>query len=234
MNIKGFAAGAVLALAAAVTIGGCERVSDEAFGARVRAYLLKHPEVLEETINQLQANRAKAAIDTHRMAIERDPRDFVANPGGKITVTEFYDYNCTFCKAAAPQIMTLIRDNPDVRFVFKEYPVLNADSQRAAALALAARDSGKYLALYQRFFSAQGHLDADGMRSAMTAAGINPATVESKAISPAIREHLMDTQQLAHDVGIEGTPNFVVGDQIVVGGNIEKLTRAINQARRKS
>jgi len=217
-----------------VALGGCQRETDEAFGKRVRTYLLKHPEVLEETIAQLNANRTKVAIDRNRAAIERDPRDFVANPKGKITVTEFFDYNCTYCKAAAPQVLAMIRDNPDVRFVFKEYPVLSADSERASALAIAAKDSGHYIALHRQFYSAEGHLDAEGMRAAMAAAGLNPTSIENRALSLQVRQQLVDTHQLAGELGIEGTPNFVVGDQIVVGGNMDKLMRAINEARRKA
>lgn len=228
---------AVILLALAgifAALGACQRETDEAFGKRVRTYLLKHPEVLEETIAQLNANRMKVAIDRNRAAIERDPRDFVANPKGKITVTEFFDYNCTYCKAAAPQVLAMIRDNPDIRFVFKEYPVLSADSERAAALAIAAKDSGHYIALHRQFFATEGHLDAGSMRAAAAAAGLDPANLENRALSLQIRQQMVDTHRLAGEIGIEGTPNFVVGDQVIAGGNMDRLMRAINEARRKA
>jgi protein-disulfide isomerase len=228
----------VLLFTAGFLLGGCQKTSDAVFGARVRSYLLKHPEVLEEAINQLAANQAKAqvehsrqAINRYRGAIERDPRDFVANPNGKITVTEFYDYNCTYCKAAAPKIVALIRNNPDVRFVFKEYPVLGEDSVKAAALALAARDQGQSMTLYQRFYSVPGHLDETGMEAGLLTAGLNVGAIKSKAISESVQKHLADNHALGSQIGIEGTPNFVVGNQIVVGADMDKLMAAINQVR---
>src|SRR6202000_1390385 len=104
--------------------------SDQAFDTRVHDYIISHPEVIQEAIAKLQAKQdaeaatqAKAAIAQHRQALERDPRDFVANPGGRITVTEFYDYRCPHCINAAPAVLKIIHDQPDVRFVFKEFPI---------------------------------------------------------------------------------------------------------------
>jgi len=227
-------------LGAAALTSGCEKVSDAAFEGKVRRYLLRHPEVIEEAVNQLNSNRAKAetekaraAISRHRNAIERDPRDFVMNPTGKITVTEFYDYNCTYCKAAAPQVLALIRENPDVRFVFKEFPIFGGDSDKASALALAARDQGKSLTLYREFFSAPTHLDQPGMERILAAAGLNVAQMEERAGSPAIKTHLEDTRALAEAIGVVGTPNFVVGDGLYPGASLDALRRAIMEARQK-
>ncbi len=230
-----------LAMAAVLLAGGCQKASDAVFDARVRAYLLQHPEVIEEAVNKLNENKARDeaakardAIARSRDAIERDPRDFVANPNGKITVTEFYDYNCTYCKAAAPQILALIAANPDVRFVFKEYPIFGGDSDRAAALALAAKSRGKYLALYQQFFAAKAHLDLPEMERVMVTQGLDPAAMERDGSSDAIRKHLSDTHDLAGRLGINGTPSFVIDGALLAGADIEALKRAITEARRKA
>ncbi|MGA2951465.1 MAG: thioredoxin domain-containing protein, partial [Caulobacteraceae bacterium] len=137
---------ALLAAAAALTLAGCQRDSDAAFGERVRAYLLAHPEVLEEATQRLQDSqeaKAQAAmrqgetqLPALRAAVERDPRDFVANPNGKVTVTEFYDYRCPHCINMAPQIVAMIKGHPEVRFVFKEMPIFGAESDHAAYAAL--------------------------------------------------------------------------------------------------
>src|SRR6201999_4233380 len=98
--------------------------------------ILEHPEIIEEAAIKLETKKAEEAaaeaqrvsqvlIPRHREAIERDRRDFVANPSGKITVTDFFDYRCGYCRAAAPEVLRLIRENPDVRLVFKEYPILS-------------------------------------------------------------------------------------------------------------
>ena len=123
----------------AAVLSGCQPSGgdDAAFGARVHAYLLAHPEVIQESAQRLQAKFAaddeatmrngRAQIPRLRSAIERDPADLVANPGGRVTVTEFYDYRCPHCVNAAPKVLDLIRTHPEVRFVFKEMPDLRPD-----------------------------------------------------------------------------------------------------------
>ena len=228
-------------LAALLTAGGCQKASDQVFDARVRAYLLRHPEVIEEAVNKLNDNKAKEAaakaqdiINRRRQDIDRDPRDFVANPNGKVTVAEFYDYNCTYCKAAAPQILDLIRRNPDVRFVFKEYPIFGGDSDRAASLALAAKTHGKYLQLYQQFFGVAQHLDQAAMERIVAAAGLDKTALEAEAVSDPIRKQLVDTHALAEQIGINGTPTFIVDGKMLTGADIPALTRAIAEARTKA
>jgi len=101
-----------VALAALLSLTACQKAEDVAFGQKVRAYLLAHPEVIEEAVQKLQekkqveaANIAKVGLVKHRDALERDPRDFVANPNGKITVVEFFDYRCGYCKVSAPEVL---------------------------------------------------------------------------------------------------------------------------------
>jgi protein-disulfide isomerase len=125
--------------ACALALSGCNK-SDQAFDARVHDYIVSHPEVIQEAMTRLQARQdaaaavqAKTAIATNRQALERDPRDFVANPNGRITVTEFYDYRCPHCITAAPTVLKIIHDQPDVRFVFKEFPIFGAVSEKASA-----------------------------------------------------------------------------------------------------
>jgi thiol-disulfide isomerase/thioredoxin len=95
----------------------------------------------------------------YRQALERDPRDFVANPNGSITVVEFFDYRCGYCKLAAPQIVELIQKNPDVRFVFKDFVIFGHDSEVAARMVLGAKDQGKSIELHKRLM-AEKSLDA--------------------------------------------------------------------------
>ena len=145
----------LLAAAASFALVGCTRAAeDTAFNAKVHAYLLAHPEVIQEAVEKLQEKRqteaeaqykqsldkGKAALPRFRQALERDPRDFVANAGGKVTVTEFYDYRCPHCINVAPKVVDLIKSNPDIRFVFKEMPIFGATSEHAARAAIAAKD----------------------------------------------------------------------------------------------
>ena len=134
--------------ASTLALAACDRTGDDAFGEKVRAYLLEHPEVIEEAVQKLGEKReieaaqaATSAIETHRAALERDPRDFVANPNGTITVTEFFDYRCGYCKIAATEMASIIEENPNVQVVFKEFPIFGEqyDETEANLLNLLAK-----------------------------------------------------------------------------------------------
>ena len=140
---------------AGLALAGCERPApkpSDRFGEKVRAYLLEHPEVLMEASQKLQekqasqqAASAQKAIGQYRQAIERDPRDIVINPNGSVTVTEFFDYRCGYCRHAAPEIVDLVQKNPDIRLVLKDFVIFGHDSEAAARLARGAKDQGKSL-----------------------------------------------------------------------------------------
>jgi protein-disulfide isomerase len=229
----------LIAAAAILSLAACGKTNDPIFDAKVRAYLLEHPEVIEEAMVKLQEKRdsqavaeARAALPKYRASLERDSRDFVANPSGAITVTEFFDYQCTYCKAAAPEVVKLIADNPDVRFVFKEMPIFGAVSNQAASSVLAAGDR-TYLALYSRFFAAQ-HLDAGSIDQALTDVGLDPAHIKERAATANVQRHLLDNHALASALKIEGTPTFVIGDQIIPGADLPALKAAIARQRKKT
>jgi protein-disulfide isomerase len=224
--------------AGALALSGCGKADDAAFDARVRAYLLNHPEVIQEAIDKLQAKQdartaaqAKLAIGKNRDAIERDPRDFVANPTGKITVTEFYDYRCPHCVNAAPAVLSLIQSNPDVRFVFKEFPIFGAASDKAAAAAIAVKhDGGDYLGVYKDFMAARP-LDDAAVDRILTAHGVAPATINNAQLKAAAASQLADVRKLAIGIGIEGTPAFIIGDTLVPGEDMDAVKAAITAAR---
>lgn len=225
---------------AGLALGACQP-SDQAFGERVRAYLLAHPEVLQQASERLQAkqdadvaaaqSKAEASLPKLRAAIERDPRDFVANPAGKITVTEFYDYRCPHCANIAPKVVALIRGNPDVRFVFKEMPIFGATSEHAAYAALAVKkDGGDYLGLYQALMSAHPLEDADIDRIAVS----KGARATDIAPNGANTAQLARTSALFNQLALDGTPGFVVGDKIIDGEAMDEIQAAIAKARRES
>lgn len=222
-----------LALTAALALSACSQPADAQFGAKVRAYLLEHPEVLEEVATklnekkQLAAMRASAdALDKYRAQLERDPRDFVANPNGKFTVVEFFDYRCGYCKVVAPEVTKLIQENPDVRFVFKEFPIFGQTSDTAARVALTADGKKKGLELYSRLMREKA-LDEAGIDRHLAAVGLDPAAVRKAAAHPAIDRQIADVRQLAGALGLEGTPAFVVGDTLIPGADVNALRAAI-------
>jgi protein-disulfide isomerase len=219
-------------------LGACAPAKpDKAFGEKVRAYLLEHPEVLLEVSAKLEQKQAaktaetgRKAIGQYRQAIERDPRDFVANPNGSVTVTEFFDYRCGYCKQAAPEIVKLIQENPDVRFVFKDFVIFGHDSEVAARLFLGAKDQGKDLALHQALMAEKSLDEAAALRIA-TGLGIDVAKARAVGGSQATTQHLADTHGLATALAIEGTPAFIVGDQLIPGADMNALKLAIAQAK---
>jgi protein-disulfide isomerase len=229
----------LLIVAASLTLAACQPGvgADKAFGDRVRTYLLAHPEVLEEANQKMQANaearveaaqrRAEANLPALRAAIERDPRDFVANTSGRITVTEFYDYRCPHCISMAPKLLALIRERPTVRFVFKEMPIFGAESEHAAYAALAVKKAGgDYLGLYQTLMATRP-LDDTSIDGIAVAKGARKADITPGPVSTA---QLAATSALFDKLALDGTPGFVIGNHIMAGDDMVALEAAIDRA----
>jgi protein-disulfide isomerase len=166
----------------------------------------------------------------YRQALERDPRDFVANPNGSITVVEFFDYRCGYCKLAAPQIVELIQKNPDVRFVFKDFVIFGHDSEVAARMVLGAKDQGKTLELHKRLM-AEKSLDAAGVMRIAQELGIDMTKARAAGEPPRPSPSTWPTPRSGQALAIEGTPAFFVGDTMIPGADMHALNLAIDQAR---
>lgn len=226
------------ALAALLALGlaACEPASDAAFGAKVRAYLLEHPEVLQEAYEKLQEKQqaealkaAAAALKENRKALERDPRDHVINPNGKVTVVEFLDYNCGYCKLISPEVMALARD-PEVRLVLKDMTIFGAASEYAAAGSRLAGSNDQYLALHKAFM-AQKPLDEAAVTRILASHGIDPAAARARLQSSEQQAYLADQHKLAAALGIQGTPAFVIGDMMIPGADPAALKEAVEAAK---
>ena len=244
--------GRVLAAAVAVlSLAACSKpvdkpvaaAEDSAFHEKVVAYLADHPGVIQEGItaytdkqHALAAQKASAAISTRHQALDADARDFVANPDGKITVVEFFDYRCPYCKADQPALKSLIESDKDIRFVFKEYPIIpDQDGQvgvslRAAEAALAAKRAGKYLQVHDAMMSAPDLDDAAIVRI-LRDNGVDGG--QSMPSGPDL-DHINDVRKLAQEVHVSGTPAFIVGDTLVGSSSLPQLAAAIAQARKAS
>jgi protein-disulfide isomerase len=221
-----------------------ESAADQAFGERVRTYLLNHPEVLAEVFERLQAKEtaqkaesARTAITSRRGLLEHDPRDGVlGNRNGRVTVVEFFDYRCPFCKAAEPDVEKLLADNPDVRLVLKQLPILDVEDQThisedATRAALAAKAQGRFPAVH-RGLLAQKSLTEDGIIAVLKANGVDLAAARPVETAPATTSVIAETHALAQALGIDGTPAFVVGDQMIAGAQMDALRAAVAAARK--
>jgi protein-disulfide isomerase len=221
---------------AALTLAGCQKVEDQAFGMRLHAYLRDHPEVVREAAQKLRDKRAAAArqaLIAARSRLETDPRDFVANPGGHVTVVQFFDNRCLYCSAAAPEVLALIAQNPDVRFVFKQYPIFGSTSDYAARVSLTAQGKARGLELY-RAFLAQKDLTPAQIDALAAKAGLEPTALQLAAADPAIEEQIRDTRALAQEIDVRGAPTFVVAGEIIQGADMERVRAAITRARSSS
>jgi protein-disulfide isomerase len=226
----------LLAALAALTLAGCQKADDAVFGQRVHAYLMAHPEVIREAVQKLQENEqaaaAKASTDAvrkYRAQLESDPRDIVVNPNGKVTLVEFFDYRCGYCKLAAPEVAKIVQQNPDVRFVMKQFPIFGEVSDTAAKIALTPQGKAKGLALYKVLFDEKA-LDDDILDRDLRSVGIDPAQARKAAQASDIERQLLDTRALAQNLKIEGTPAFVVGDTLIPGADIAALRTAVAAA----
>ncbi|HZC15582.1 MAG TPA: DsbA family protein [Caulobacteraceae bacterium] len=231
----------VPALAAcALALSACKR-DDLTFDKQVHDYIVSHPEVIQEAITKLQekedavvAAQAKGLIEQYRQAIEHDPRDVVANPNGHVTVTEFYDYRCPHCINAAPAVLSIIHADPGVRFVFKEFPIFGAASDRAAAGAIAVKKAGgDNVALYRDLMA--GHpLDDAKVDAILRAHGVDPASLDQPPLKDEAAAQLQAVKELATNIGVQGTPAFVVGDILIPGDDTDALRAAIAAASKKT
>jgi protein-disulfide isomerase len=226
----------------ATALFGCQPAAvgdDDAFGQKVRAYLLAHPEVLRDVSQKLAAKeaadevaahrRAEASLPAVRAALERDPADFAANPAGRITVTEFYDYRCPHCVNVAPKVLALIQSHPDVRLVFKEMPIFGPVSEHAAQAAWAVKKAGgDYVGLYQALMSAHG-LDDAAIDHIALAHGARLADLGRARAGP-MKAQIARTTRLFNQLDLGGTPAFIIGDQIILGEDMDSVDAAVTKA----
>lgn len=221
--------------ALALTLAGCGQPKVEPeFGAKVRAYLLENPELLVEMSEALKAKQARISVQRNQSKLERDGRDHVLNPDGDITVVQFFDYNCGYCKVIAPQILDMARTRPNVRFVFKDMVIFGASSEYAAAAASLARTPAQFTSIHNALMTAKPLNDA-AVDRILTAHGIAPAAARAAMADGKRQTYLRDVQTLAHDMGIDGTPAFVVGEAVVHGADPDSLNAAIAaELRRKN
>lgn len=210
----------------------------------VREYLMTHPEILVEVSNELtkrqtaaEAEKNKGMVAKYEKQIFSSPRDVVVgNKSGDVTFVEFFDYNCGYCKRAMTDMLQLMKADPKLKVVLKEFPVLGPGSTAAAQVAVAVRmqdpDGRKYLDFHQRLLSGRGQADKERAMAAAKESGLDIARIEKDMASAEVAATLRDNGKLADELGINGTPSYVIGTQVVVGAaGVEKLTEAIGLAR---
>lgn len=212
--------------------------------AIIKDYLVKNPEVLEEAMRELEkrqtmaeAEKAQNAVVDNAKLLFSSPRQVtLGNPKGDVTMVEFFDYNCGYCKRAMSDMLALMKSDPNLKVVLKEFPVLGQSSVEAAQVAIALnmqdKTGKKYLDFHQRLLGSRGQADRTRALAAAKEAGADMARLEKDMTSPEVRATLEETFKLAEPLGLNGTPSYVIGKQVVVGAvGLEALKEKINTAR---
>ena len=220
------AAAALLALTpAAFADGSFNDAQKKEIGEIVRQYLIENPEVLLDVSKALEAKQQQqeaeqrvSVLQSSADQIFRSPADFVAgNPKGDVTMVEFFDYNCGWCKKGFPEVMSLIDKDPNLRVVLKEFPIFGGDSDYAAMAAIAAKKQNKYWDLHKALFEHEGKVTKAVVDETATKVGIDLAKLKDDMKDPAVAKELADTHALAQSLAINGTPGFIVDDKVSPG-----------------
>jgi protein-disulfide isomerase len=202
-------------------------------GPATREYLNAHPQVLPEAINRYQAQQRLARLAPVRDQLETPfPGAVLGNPKGKLTLVEFSDYACTYCRQSVADVRKLIAANPDLRVVIREYPILRPESVDAARMGLAAAQQGKFAAFHEAMY-ALGPPSAASIDQAAKQAGVDLAAAD-KAIASGIYDSFLKANiALANQIGVDGTPGWVIGDRVIDGAvGFAALGDAVKEARR--
>jgi len=204
---------------------------------------MKNPEIILEAIEALQqreklaeAEKAKRALTENKSALFQNPADpAVGNALGDVTVVEFFDYQCGYCKAVMADTQRLIKDDAKLRFVFKEFPILGPGSVVAARAALAAKAQGKYLEVHNALMGHRGQLDDDTILRLAKSAGADMDKLKKDMDSPEVMKVIAANQQLAEQLGIRGTPAFIIGEALVPGAiKLDEMKRLVDSVRKGS
>jgi protein-disulfide isomerase len=214
----------------------------DAFEQRVRNYLLEHPEVVIEALQRYQqrqqvdaASQERSAIAAHKDALLSDEAAPVGgNPEGDVTLVEFFDYNCPYCRKVAPAVLEAGQKDPQLRIAYKEFPILGPNSDYAARAALAAHRQSreKYIELHKALMASSGVVDEARVLKAAEAVGLDLARLKTDMEDPAIAEAIARNLALAEALRITGTPGFVIGDVVFRGAtDTATLAGLIKRAR---
>lgn len=220
--------------------GGFSKSEIEAI---ISDYIKAHPEEIIASVQEMQARKSKEEtekiqqnISSKRDELEKDAASpVVGNPQGDVTVVEFFDYNCGFCKRVQPAVVKLINEDKNVRFVMKEFPILSPMSEAAARIALAVHSIApeKYLEVHNAFM-AERLTDKDSMLEIIKQKGLDVEAVTKEMDSNAVTTQINKTRALADEIGINGTPAFVINGKLIPGAiSFEQMQSEVNVARKK-
>lgn len=208
----------------------------------VRDTLLKNPEIIMEAMQVLQAKQEAAREEMQKAALSQ-LSDLVVTPGvtpvagnpkGDVTIVEFFDYQCGYCKRAFPTIMEVVNSDKNIRFVMKEFAILGPVSEIAARAALAAQKQGKYNEFHEELMTVRGRLSEEKIYKTAEDLGMDLDQLKKDMQADDVTKEIISTRQIAKSLDITGTPAFIIGEQILPGAvPAEALKDAVKEARAK-
>ena len=230
----------IAACPATVMAGTFDAAQQKEIGEIIRAYLLENPEILIEVSKELELRQQASetekrggALKAHAKDIFHSEADLVAgNPDGDVTLVEFFDYNCGWCKKGMSEVLSLIKEDPKLRLVMKEFPIFGGDSDYAAMAALASRKQDKYWEFHLALLGHDGKVTRESVDEIAAAQGLDLEKLQADMKDPAIAATLQRNRELAGLLSISGTPAFII-DTEIVPGYLPKdgLMAAVNKVR---
>ncbi len=210
----------------------------------VKDYLVAHPELLQEVIDALEKRQSDADATKHREGVKQhsqvlfySPRQVtIGNRQGDVTLVEFFDYNCGYCKRALSDMLNLMKEDPKLRVVLKEFPVLGPGSVEAAQVAVAVRmqdpTGKKYLEFHQKLLGGRGQADRAHALAVAKEIGLDMARIEKDMTGDEAKATLEENMRVAEALGLNGTPSYVIGTEVVVGAvGLAALKEKVGTAR---
>ncbi len=199
----------------------------------IRQYILNNPEIIPEAVEVLRARQNAAAIMRSQDQLLNDGYSYVAgNEDGDITIVEFYDYNCGYCKQVPEILSRLVDEDKNLRVVFKELPILAESSTFASMAAMAAMKQNKFIEFHNAMMKNRRSLDEDLVLQIARDAGLDEEVLIKDMADPEIEANIMRTKYLVQNIGISGTPGFVIGDRIMPGfRSYDELKEVIAEVR---
>jgi protein-disulfide isomerase len=207
----------------------------------IESYLLGDPRILQRlsvaldsTLQAEEREQASGAIAAMRTAIFDDPGQVVlGNPEGDVTLVEFFDYNCGYCRNALPDLATLLAEDPNLRVVLKEFPILSNESIDAARIAVLVGNAGvDYWTFHETLFTSRGQVDKKVALAAAADLGLSPVALELDMGTEAVAQKIQTSYEIAKALNITGTPTYIIGNEIIPGAiGLDELKRRIANMR---
>jgi protein-disulfide isomerase len=216
-------------------------ISPETINPLIESFLMSDPKILQRmsialdtTLQAEEREQATSAIASMQEAIFNDPKQVVVgNPDGDVTLVEFFDYNCGYCRSALPDLATLLAEDPNLRVVLKEFPILSNESIDAARIAVLVGDSDvDYWTFHEALFTSRGQVDKQVALDAAAELGLSPVNLELDMGTEAVSETIQTSYEIAKALNITGTPTYIIGNEIIPGAiGIDELRSRIANMR---